>query len=754
MTAARKYFILFILIAFLQRTAVGQPVFASVTNSNGQTCKPLFSRELFHDYVNTQQKNILKSDGKADNEFTPSSNEEINFLLTQTATSRIDGLQCRIETDSTLKDQSKKKYLRGIESLLKFFVANTRSRKVSPLLLPDIVAAYEKCMMNDRQDLPIDGIINSVSHDVAYSVIKGDNVTFEKNAGFKKSQQLIVLKYCGLNPSKVFSILSQNPDLPFADSLIRVMSKKYPKQLYDYSQANNKLGAAIRSISDDNFIKTVVKMARTKDGQQYFCFLDNILQGKVTLEEIDAAKDDSVKYYKLLVKTHIDYYVRSLNKDTAFGSKELYQRLEKKAKEGFVNIINGLHDLRNLDIRFKNIQALNAQELYYLAVTSDGSIYTSSFVKGVYPLMMKKINNRGDSLLMLLHFDRYRKFIKMAAGFNSLDVFLASFPKSKVPGEDDPANTLMKAFVKNLEKSDGIEDGVDVADSYASISETLQPVAKEMLKNIQENYQRNLQQDNKKGIAIYNILNKLFLSADTSNHINLTTELKIPPVYEVPYKDLTYDSSDKVAIQLFIYGDKDGIGLFPGLINMFNNSNWKIDQSNKQWVTITAAKGKPVSLYMNRPLTEVGDEDAKAQAALCTYLEKNSIIPKVTINRGHSYNAPYTIEQMSTASKIVFMGSCGGYRSIHDILEKAGDAHIIGTKQIADAEVNNPFLKLISEKLRTGTDIQWRPFWIELSKIATDPIFEDYVPPHKNLGALFIKAYKIAMQEEDDKKSF
>ena len=113
-------------------------------------------------------------------------------------------------------------------------------------------------------------------------------------------------------------------------------------------------------------------------------------------------------------------------------------------------------------------------------------------------MMMKKINNRGDSLLMLVNFDRYRKLIKMSAGFNTLDHFLASFPKSSNPGEEDPANTLMRAFVKNLEKSDGLEDGVDVADSYASISETLIPVATDMLKNIQDNYQRNVKTNNAK----------------------------------------------------------------------------------------------------------------------------------------------------------------------------------------------------------------------------------------------------------------
>lgn len=63
----------------------------------------------------------------------------------------------------------------------------------------------------------------------------------------------------------------------------------------------------------------------------------------------------------------------------------------------------------------------------------------------------------------------------------------------------------------------------------------------------------------------------------------------------MPFSALGYDSGH-VAVQLFIYGDKDGIGVFPGLISMFNNPNWKIDGSNKQWVTISSAKGRPVSL--------------------------------------------------------------------------------------------------------------------------------------------------------------
>ena len=189
--------------------------------------------------------------------------------------------------------------------------------------------------------------------------------------------------------------------MPFAESLVREVAKKYPRKVYDYAAANNKFGYIIRNIVDDKFIKIIVRMAKSKSGQQYFPFLDNLYNDKLSFEEIDSVKGDTVLYYRLLVKTRIDYFKRAINKDTAFEFDALTQKLDIKAKESFVNIINGLHT-EPAEIRFRCIQSLTAEELYYLAVLSDGTIYTSSFVKGVYPLMMQKVNNRGDSLLQLV----------------------------------------------------------------------------------------------------------------------------------------------------------------------------------------------------------------------------------------------------------------------------------------------------------------------------------------------------------------
>lgn len=707
--------------------------------------KPEFRRERNHDLIFTERKLIMEGDGKKDNLFTPSDNSTLNETLTRSLRYDVSRICFTIETDPVLDHRLKVNYLSGLEGVLKYFRENWKragAEGVKPQYLSMLIANYEACMKADRQGENIAPYVVALPYDAGTALMAAG--IFERNSGYRVCQENLLLKYCALYPDKTFPVLQRNPDVSYADSLIKAVARIYPRQLYDYAASVDRLGNRIRSITDDPFVALVAKMAFSKSGQQYFPFVDNILQGRTSLEQIDVVKEDTLGYYRLLVATQMDYVARAIRGDTAMEHRILTSRLEDKARAHFVTVINALHNEKDLQVRFKILQSLTAAELYYLAVSSDGTIYTSSFVRGVYPLMMTKIGNRGDSLLKLIRFDRYRKFIKMAAAFNTLDEFLASFPPSKKQGQEDPANTLMRAFVKNLDKTDGLEDGADVADSYASIAESLQPVANRMLQNIKENYTEAAQKGSRKGMVIYSILEKLFLSADSTKKIDLTKELGIPPVYQVPFKDLA-DDSGKVTVQLFIYGDKDGIGVFPGLVNMFNNANWRIDQSSKYWVKISSNKGRPVNLYMNRPLPEELNEDAKAQEELNNFLQQQKTVPRVTINRGHSYNAPYTIAQMSPASKIVFMGSCGGYNMIHDILEKAPDAHIIGTKQIADAPVNNPFLRLLMEKLRSGNDIEWIGFWQELDRLVTDKIFEDYVPPHKNLGALFIKAYTKAI---------
>jgi len=735
MIAIRQYayFLSFILFAAVNSFA---------QSPKDPTLKPDRTRELFHSYVDSEQKKALQSDKKDDKLFTPYANEEVNIQITNALLGKVNELQKRIEKDSTIGGQPKVLYIRGLEKLLRDLNNNWQYNRFVATYLPNILDAYERCMELDLKKSAIDHYIAQLPYDVARPLL--DCTAFEKNPGYRTSKNVIVRKYCEAHPDRIFATLLTTlpriPDLPFADSLIIAAGHLYPRQLYDYAAANNVLGNRIKKVKDP-LIEAVTKMTTSGgSGQLYFPFLDNIVKGKMSIADIDNVRNDDTKYYKLLVKTHLDYRERLLNKDTAFEYESLNEMLEKKAQQVFVNVINGLHDEDDVT-RFRIIQPLNAQELYYLAVLSDGIIYTSSFTKGVFPLMMSRAGNQGDSVLKLVMFDKYRKFIKMAAGYNKLSAFLSSFPKN------GNASDLMYAFVGNLERSASLEDGVDVADSYASIVETMKPLSEEMLGNVMLNHKRNITQNNKKGIEIYRILEKLFLSADSTKNIDLTKELGIPPVYNIPYANLATDSN-RVVIQVFFYGEKSDMGIFNEFVNGFRNSTWKM-ASNDKWVSFHSLKGKPVSIYANRALPQETGEDEKAQKELGSYLVRNNINPTVTIHRGHSYTAPYTIAQMAPTSKIVFLGSCGGYHLIHDVLAKASDAHIIASKQIGKTIINRPFIKILTEKVRNGNNIDWLSFWKDFRKEANVPEFDDYIPPYKNLGAIFIKAYKIAMGENE-----
>jgi hypothetical protein len=717
----------------------------SQTLSVSDSLKPEFRRLINHEAIDKEQKYILNSDGKADNLFSVSANDEVNFFVTSALVNKVDALQYKIEKDTLLDHRRKVQYLKGLENTLRFFRNNWKIKNVNASSLPVIISGYEKCMQLDIAGKSITEVIESVPYDAGLTLLRAD--IFDKNPGYQECKYSVFRKYCALYPEKILPRLSEDANYPFADSLIKAAAYRSPGQLYDYAAAGNRLGNAIRKVNDP-LVSAVSRMATHTSGRLYFPFLDNIVKGQMTFADVDGVKNDSIRYYKLLVKTHLDYVKRTLNKDTANGYVDLNDMLKRKAEEVFVNTINGLHEVPNPAIRFRILQSLSAEELYYLAVYTDGIIYTSSFVAGVYPLMMSRCNQRGDSLLMRLNFDKYRKFIKMCAAYNTLSNFLSSFPNA------DDAKKIMQAFVSNLEKSKGLEDGVDVADSYASVAETNKNVADEMLVNVRYNFQRNLLQNNKRGMVIYNLLHKLMLSADSTNNIDLSKELGIPPIYNVDFKSLA-DDSGRVVQQVFFYGDedKDGQNSYVNFLSLFRNKNdWSIIDNNPDWVWIKSNTGTPVWIFANKPLFGEDDPDSKAQEKLAQYLEGRKLKPTIFIHRGHSFHVKYSLAQIKPSARIVILGSCGGYNNLNDVLTISPDAHIISSKQVGTKTVNEPILQAINNTLREGKDVDWLPMWKDLSKQFTGAAkekFDDYIPPYKNLGAIFIKAYRIAMGDDN-----
>lgn len=725
--------LVFIICALVLTTTVG-------AQNETTSIKIPINRQLFHDNINAERKWLLSSDGKQDDQFEFESNPDVGQLATAAIHNQVDAIRYMIESDPKIDQRLKSGYLIGLSDILRQMRSGWRKKEVAPAHFPQIFSLYKKLIEVNTAKESIIPYLQYFSYDIVYTATLPR--VFEENPNFGELKDVLIQKYATQYPSKTFYTLTKYTNSKHTDSLIRTIGRKYPEQLYSYAQANNALGNKIRSIKDDNFVKTVVALSEMKSGQIYFPFLDNLVNGRTTIAELDAVKDDRLKYYRLLVKTQMDYSRRALRGDTAVGFAELTARLQKKASDEFVNEINALHESSN-SVRFRCLQDLNAQELFYLAVLTDGLIYTSSYTAGVYPLMMQKINNRGDSLLLTLSFDHYRKFIRQAAGYNTLKSFFTTFKNKQ------DAFNLMTTFVAGLEKSKGLEDGVDVADSYASLYETMPDLAKQMLVNVKSNYQRNIKAGNNRGVAIYNILDKLFLSADPTKNVNLTKELGIPPVYNIPFNSFTNEKGQIIA-QMFFYGDEDGMMDFDIFVRTFGNDpKWKVDQSNSKFVVAKTITGVPILLYANRPLKNEEDADYPAQSEMVNYLEKNNLSPTITFHRGHSYHAPTSVSYVTPTSRVVFMGSCGGFFLIDSILKKSGDAHIISSKQTGYRDINLPFIRIFLENLRQHKDVDWLPFWKEFRAAANITGMEDYIPPYKNLGALFIKAYKKETGEDD-----
>lgn len=207
------------------------------------------------------------------------------------------------------------------------------------------------------------------------------------------------------------------------------------------------------------------------------------------------------------------------------------------------------------------------------------------------------------------------------------------------------------------------------------------------------------------------------------------------------------DTSGRVVQQLFFYGDKDGILSFQNFLGLFKGKKeWKIIQ-NQNWVEIQSQVGKPVLIFANKPLdnSKGDDPDAKAQRLLMEYMVQNGIEPTIVIHRGHSYHLKYTIDQLSPSAKIVILGSCGSYQNLTSVLQICPDAQIVSSKEVGSKLVNEPVLNLINESLLFQESIDWISMWNTLGKqfegSEAEERFENYIPPHKNLGALFIKAF-------------
>ncbi len=725
--------------------------FITITNAVfafGDTCCIPIGRKTRHEDIRKEQLLCDKMDGKLDGIFKAGNNDDINNTLTDILFRKPNEWRQWIEkNDAKIPTNTDNvKYLKFVADALSYFRASVREKNIALDELQNYLMAFEEALKAKAQNTTIVPLLEAQPYGIAKTIKQLLATDTEK----KTLEPILYLKYANQNPDKIFSSIEPFVNEPFADSLIVVASKNSLIKLYNFAGSKTSVVGKLIHRSEDKLIKQIAQISQLENPLMYFPFLDNILSGKQSTDSIKKmittySKDqyDSIGYFKLLVQTAIQYSIRLNNGDTAigyFGSNGLLDKLKGKSYEHFVKRINDLHELPEVP-RMRAIQPLGVIELYYMMVMTDDVIYTSSYRNSfnrMLILMGKKA--RGDSLLANVNYDHFRKFIKMAANYNKLDTFLKLMPT-------DAAESIMYKFVKGLETAP-LEDAVDVADSYSSITD--KKLQESILKNIATNETEQTQTANKRGTIIYKLLRTVFQSL-TDSTIDLTKEFKIPPIFTVANKYMQNDSG-KIIGQVFFYGDKDGRAFYPRFRASFSPKEWKV-VDKPEWMEATAIKGN-VIIYANKALDNDANLDDTAQIHLIKHFEAQNIKPMMVVHRGHSYWLPRTMDRMPGDAKIVLLGSCGGYQNLNKILELNPDAHIISTKEIGAGDINGPILSYILQTFNKGEDLGWIKMWKTLSQNFSKEVskdvrksWESYVPPYKNLGAIFLKAYNIKAYE-------
>ena len=696
-------------------------------------------RQLYHEQIMLENEkiNVLHQTGKS--AFQTKKEVQNDPLDKQETAKQIELIRYKIETEHNLSDNLKYGWLRGLRDLLEGYRLLLQSNKIQSIEFPVLLKSFGAAMEDTWKNKSYATYFNLLSVEAGKLFLQ--NAAFAENTGKSEASDIVLLKEVTLFPQKTLPLLSKRPQCRYTDSLLVTSAFRDQEMLYTYASVPDALGKRIHQNSHP-LVKLISYLTKLPTGRMIFPFLDEIYHGRLTIDSIApfTHQDTTGTYFSMLVATRQAYVKRLQKGDTAMAMEALYKKIQQKAVEDYLNVINGLHEINQPAIRFKKINKLSAAELYYVAVAGSEEMYTSSFVLGIYPRIFRMWKDKkADSFLENVQYDQYRTFIRLCAAYNTLDDFLGRMDSAA-------ARKLVLDFADHLEQTQQLNDAVDVANTYSSIYN--QRIKDWMLQKVGERAAEFSRKNEKKGAVLYDILLKIFNSMDTLQHPGLLKELGIQPVDRLPVS-LLKDSTGRIIVQQFFYGDKGGVDIFQTFLKKFSNPNWKIIRK-PFWTEVSSTRGIPIIIYSNLPLDEVRDLDEHAQDSLIVYLQNKGLEPVISIHRGHSYSLPSTIEKLPYSSQLVLVGSCGGYQRLHDVLESCPNAAIISSKQVGTGQINQLLIDVICEQLRLGKDIYWPGLWKQVAAGFSGKsleTFRDYVPPHQNLGALFIQAYRHAMEE-------
>ena len=647
--------------------------------------------------IDFEQNRFDILDGDLDGKITLS-NEHQSALASKLYLERIDLFQTQIKSLDAVQS---KQYARGLFEYLK---------KIQRQDIVHLSSSQRNIDLLDR-------LLNLKNDSKELELLKTDiktGLNLSDIINLKTYAKTYWLYAAGFYPTDVLNVFKNLAYSPLGNDVLLALARIDPAAIKQYFGSNHIIDRAIKNSKDSIAILLYDIYKQFGTQSRAYALIEYISKKQLSIAEADQIAKDPKRFFSKLIELR--------KKQNILADYTVDKELESIGMERVVEI-NLRHEETEV-YRFAPIQNDNAYEIYTSIVYCPQEIFTSTFL-GMYNRLMEKRKETSSYLfLKKMNYNKFRIFLKQCAGYNKLDDFFSHM-------NDSQANALIQAFAGGLYNYGGdLGPAVDVADTYGSLeNEKIKAI---FLNTIEKELKKCILESNEHGIKIYGLLLKLCGGNPTTYTSKFAFDL--PNLDRVSSVDLFPDSLH--IQQHFFFDDEDGETAFNNWLSLYPATIYKKEDKGT-YIVFKTIKGKRMEIYANKPHSEI-----EGRKALSAYFESIKRFPDLIVHRGHSYYIENTLDNMSNSNKVAILGSCGGYQNISKAMENAFDVQIISTKQVGTMAVNTVLIQEITETIRAGKDLVWLDVWKQISiKLKNNPQFKDYIPPYKNLGAKFIRAY-------------
>lgn len=523
-------------------------------------------------------------------------------------------------------------------------------------------------------------------------------------------------------PDEVFKRVDFYRNKPFALKVLQVAAINAPVSLKRYLYNGRHPVNYILSYSKDPLIKKIYEINPQLGYQtKPLLLIDEIMSHRIQVADAAELAKDSRKLFGTLVQI--------VSKPDYTGKYSI----DHEMRDYCLRFIREINDkiASGSNQPFYSVEGFSASELYFLMLHGRDEVFTSTF-NGLFKLFKQKLpSGNGELLLQNIHYNQFRNFLSLCAAFEKLEEFLTTVPAAS-------RTKLITKYASGLEKeSDDITNVVMLAEAANNISDN--SVITNIQTTIKKEYERLSNENNKLGMVVYGVLASMISETAVTDKEwwrKISQQYQVASAATLGTAGL-FNQKKTCVEQMYFYNDDDGRSSFINFMNTYKNQQlWKIEDRNS-FVRIYASENRNVEILANKP-----EYESNGISSISAYLQQNNLQPTVVVHRGHSFHTESTLEKVPSTAKLIFVGSCGGFYKQSAAIENAPDAHIISTKQIGTKGINDVLLFALNENIREGRDINWNEFWDKMQvKFANNNYFSDYVPPHKNLESIYIKAY-------------